>query len=92
MLEMHRMAGIKLCPAKKKLFSTRTEYLGFAIDENGIGMQQEYVKSILEWPAPKTVKQMNTFLGFVSYYRSFIPDISQLTNEMNAQRKCKQLN
>ena len=46
-----------------------------------------YVERVLNWPVPKTVKSLNTFLGFVSYYRTFIEKFSKLTNEMHGQKK-----
>ena len=54
-------------------------------------MQSEYVDQIINWPAPKTIKQLQSWLGFVNYYRSFIKDFSILTAEMNAQRREKTL-
>ena len=50
-------------------------------------MKPSYVEKITEWPTPKTVKELNTFLGFVGFYRSFIKDFSKLTNEMNGMKK-----
>ena len=59
--------------------------------EEGIGMQSEYVDLIMKWPTPKTTKQLQSWLGFVNYYRSFIKDFRVLTAEMNAQRREKTL-
>ena len=89
--EIHRMAGIKLRPKKTKLFSEQTKYLGFDVSRNGISMRRSYVEKILDWPKPTTTKQLRTFLGFTSYYRSFIKDYSNLTNEMNGMRMGKNL-
>ena len=71
-LEVHRAAGIKLRPHKTNLFHSSAEYLGYRVSKDGINMQDDYVRRILEWPAPTTVKQLNTWLGFIGYYRSFI--------------------
>ena len=60
--------------------------MGFKVDKNGIHMQDEYVQRVKEWPVPKTVKELRSFLGFAGYYRSFIPSYSKLTAEMNAQK------
>ena len=54
-------------------------------------IEDDYVEKIVKWPVPRTVKELNTFLGFVGYYRSFIEDFSRLTNEMNDQKKRKKL-
>ena len=45
------------------------------------------VEKIVDWPLPQTGKQLQQFLGFVGYYRGFIPKITELTFEMNSMRK-----
>ena len=54
-------------------------------------MQSEYLDRIVNWPAPKMTKKLQSWLGFVNYYHSFINDFSVLTTEMNAQRREKTL-
>ena len=90
-LQMHLEAGIKLNAGKTHLFQPSAEYLGYEVDANGIHMQEGYVEKILQWPVPKTVKQLASFLGFTGYYRSFISQYAQLTTEMNSQKKKKVL-
>ena len=85
------MAGINLRPNKTKLFQNKTKYLRFDISAEGIEMQPSYLEKVMEWPAPKTTKQLRTFLGFTSYYRNFIKDYAYLTAEMNAIRMKKKL-
>ena len=84
---MHREAGIKIRAEKTHLFRREVEYLGYDVSEEGVKMRPSYVEKITQWPTPKTVKELNCWLGFTGYYRSFIKDYSKLTNEMNAQRK-----
>ena len=88
---MHREAGIKLKAEKTHLIRPEVEYLGYNVSQEGVKMRPEYVEKITQWPTPKTIKELNTWLGFTSYYRSFLPNYSQLTNEMNSMRKEKQL-
>ncbi|KAI5117670.1 hypothetical protein M0805_006632 [Coniferiporia weirii] len=38
---------------------------------------------ISEWPTPKTVKQLCSFMGFCNYYRRFIPNFSQTVYPLN---------
>ena len=90
-LDMHVMAGIKLRSKKTKLFQDETEYLGFVVNADGIQMNPEYVSKILEWPEPINVKELNTFLGYCSYYRTFIKDYAKLTAGMNQQKKATKL-
>ena len=91
-MDLHRHAGIKLNAKKTHLFQSEVDYLGFKVSEQGIGMQSEYVEKILNWPTPTTVKQLQSWLGFVNYYRTFIKDFSILTAEMNTQQSEKTLN
>ena len=45
-------------------------------------MQTNYIARIMDWPAPQNPKELNTLLGFLGYYRRFIPEFSLLTAEM----------
>jgi len=69
------------------LIKEDVEYLGYVVSEEGVKMQDEYVRKIVEWPRPSTTKELNSFLGFIGYYRTFIPRFSELTNELNSMRK-----
>ena len=89
--QMHREAGIKLKAKKTDLFEVQANYLGYKITQQGVCMREDYVAKILEWPTPRTVKELSSFLGVVGYYRSFIPKFASLTHEMNAQKKQKEL-
>ena len=89
--QMHREAGIKLKAKKTDLFETEANYLGYRVTQHGVCMREDYVAKILDWPTPKTVKELSSFLGVVGYYRSFIPKFASLTHEMNAQKKKKEL-
>ena len=47
-------------------------FLGLVIGEDGIKMEKEKVKGVLDWPRPKCVKDIQKFLGLVDYYRRFV--------------------
>ena len=38
----------------------------------GIKMEEEKVKGVMEWPTPKCVKDVQKFLGLANYYCQFI--------------------
>jgi len=42
------------------------------ISPEGIKMEKEKMKKVLEWPTPKYVKDVQKFLGLANYYCQFI--------------------
>jgi len=45
------------------------DFLELVIEADGIKMQKEKVLGVLEWPRPKTVKDVQKFLRLSNYYR-----------------------
>ena len=57
----------------KCTFHTDTiEYLGFIVSPAGLTMDPEKTKVVHDWPVPKNVKDIQSFLGFANFYRRFI--------------------
>jgi RNase H-like domain found in reverse transcriptase/Reverse transcriptase (RNA-dependent DNA polymerase) len=90
-LDLHRQFGMKLKLSKCKVLQEQVEYLDHLVSEDGIQMIPRYVDKILAWPLPQTGKQLKQFLGFIRYYRGFIPDVAELTYEMNEMKKVAKL-
>ena len=55
-------------PKKCMFHATEVDFLGMIVRRDGIKMDQEKVKAILEWPEPKTVKGVRSFLGLANFY------------------------
>ena len=70
-----------LKPEKCEFSVTRVEFLGMVIEQGEIKMDPKKVKAIIDWPVPKTVKQVRSFLGFGNFYRRFIRKYSDITEK-----------
>ena len=58
---------------EKCVFETDTlEYLGTWIEKGTLRMDEDKVEAIVNWPTPKKVKDIRSFLGFANFYRHFI--------------------
>ena len=44
-------------------------FVGYLVSRAGIGMDLAKVSAILDWPTPKSVKEVQSFLGFANFYR-----------------------
>ncbi|KJZ68340.1 hypothetical protein HIM_12268 [Hirsutella minnesotensis 3608] len=45
-------------------------------------MEKERVEAIAEWPAPRSIKEIQTFLGFTGFYRRFINNYSKIVSPL----------
>jgi len=75
-LERLRENQLYLRADKCEFEQTRIEYLGLVISDGVIEMDPVKVAGVAEWPVPKNKKDVQSFLGFVNFYRRFIVDFS----------------
>ena len=59
------------------------EYLGHKINQEGIQPLEKKVLAIKQAPTPKTVEQLESFLGMINYYGKFIPNLSTIGAPLN---------
>ena len=54
------------------------EFLGYVISFEGISMDVAKVQIVLEWKTPRSMGDVQCFLGFTNFYHKFIHDYSKL--------------
>jgi len=67
-----------LHPAKCSFNQTSVEYLGLIISEGELCMDLVKLQAVKDWPHPKSVKDIQKFLGLCNFYRHFICTYSTL--------------
>ncbi|MBW0575528.1 hypothetical protein O181_115243 [Austropuccinia psidii MF-1] len=64
--------------ASKFLFHVSSvEYLDYIVSSEGLKMDQEKFQQILNWPPPRNLKAIQSFLGFANFYLRFIKNYSK---------------
>ncbi|CAC5424757.1 Retrovirus-related Pol polyprotein from transposon 297,Retrovirus-related Pol polyprotein from transposon 17.6 [Mytilus coruscus] len=67
-----KAANLKLNPKKCNFLKTEVKFLGHIVSESGVATDPNTIRSVKNWPVPKSVKDVRSFLGLTSYYRKLI--------------------
>ncbi|MBW0480996.1 hypothetical protein O181_020711 [Austropuccinia psidii MF-1] len=71
--------------ASKCLFHVASvQYLGYVFSSEGLKIDQEKVQQILNWPPPRNLKALQSFLGFANFYRHFIKNYSKKISSLTS--------
>ena len=70
-------------PEKCKWKVREVGFLGVVIGLEGIKMEEEKVKGVLDWPTPKCVKDVQKFLELANYYRQFIEGFASIARPLH---------
>jgi hypothetical protein len=78
-----RKHDLFLKPEKCGFAKKKKDYLGFIISQGRLAMDPAKIEGLLDWPEPRTVRQLRSFLGFGNFYRKFIRGYSDLAKPLN---------
>ena len=70
-------------PEKCKWKVREVGFLRVVIGLEGIKMEKEKVKGVLEWLTPKCVKDVQKFLGLANYYHRFIEGFASIARPLH---------
>ncbi|KAG1924807.1 hypothetical protein F2P79_025921 [Pimephales promelas] len=71
--------------AEKCVFHAQSvPFLGYIVSSEGMRMDPDKVKAVIDWPSPDSRKALQRFLGFANFYRRFIRNFSQLAAPLTA--------
>lgn len=85
-----RKVNLTINIEKSKFCVPKLQYLGYVLDADGIHTDAEKIKAIVDYPVPKTVKEVRRFLGICGWYRRFILNYSDKSSQIsNLLKKSK---
>jgi hypothetical protein len=83
-LQCLHACGLRAHPEKSVFAAAGVEYLGHMISGVGLSPTEAKVASIRRMPHPSNVAELRSVLGFVGFYRSYIPNYSAITKPLTA--------
>ena len=75
--------GLKLEPRKCAFIKRDVMYLGHHVSAEGIATDSKKVDAVVNWPVPRTLKELRSFIGFASYCRRYVARFTQLASSLH---------
>jgi len=82
-----RDAGLHAKLSKCEFFREEVKYLGFIVGKEGVKMDPDKIKTIIDWQTPRNVTDIRSFTGFAGFYRKFIRNFSGILAPVTALEK-----
>ena len=84
MLRKHRLyLKVEKCTFE----CTMVEYLGLVLLEGWVEMDPIKIAGVRDWLTPKNVTEVQSFVGFMNFYRRFIPEFSHVASPLHRLTK-----
>ncbi|KAM0708516.1 hypothetical protein Q7P35_005168 [Cladosporium inversicolor] len=82
-----RDAGLPVDIEKCEFHVQEVKYLGLIITPDGLKMDPVKVEAVQTWETPRSVRDIQAFLGFANFYCKFIRGFSLIAAPLTAQTK-----
>lgn len=67
-------ANISLSGKKCEIMKTSITFLGYQLSEKGISVSDKHKTAMSQWPIPKTVRDLKSFVGCCNFFKRLIPN------------------
>eukprot|EP00253_Pinus_taeda_P019380 PITA_19380 len=73
--------------SKSNLFQTKVHYLGHVVSKEGIVVDPEKIRAIMERETPKNVDEVRSFMGLAGYYTRLIGNFSRIAYPVTSLKR-----
>ena len=77
-LNVLKQNGLKLKPSKCEWVKAKVTFLGHVVSAEGMTPDPENIAKVKNFPVPKSIKEIQRFVGLASYYRRFIKNFAMI--------------
>lgn len=77
-----RMYGLIAHPRKCSFAQTSITFAGYFVQNEEIRATHEHIDKLQTFPKPRTIKQLQRFLGVFNYSRDFVPHAARMTQPL----------
>lgn len=75
--------NVTVNPKKCDFGLTEVEYVGHVMNEHGLSFSKKKKDEVLDFPAPKLMKGLKSFLGLANYFRDHVRDHSSIVKPLH---------
>ena len=76
-------AGLKLKASKCHIMQQEVLFLGHVVTPQGIATDPDKIKLVTEWPTPRNLREVRSFVGLCSYYRRYVKDFARVAEPLH---------
>jgi hypothetical protein len=74
-------------PSKCFFGVKEVEYLGHIVSHEGVKVDTNNIKAMMDWSIPKKLKNLRGFLGLIGYYHKFVRNYGRITTPLTTLTK-----
>ena len=86
-LDLLRKNGLFANLKKCRFHKDEVRFLGYVVSSQGIRMEDERIEVVRNWPEPKSMRDIQVFIGFANFYQWFIRSFSRIAAPLTSMLK-----